>query len=217
MLEPLHSLSNRALGVGKVASILRLRLGLALRLQLRFERRLRLPNALDGHLFVRDTLRHAGGHAVTLLTSVGLIEPAGTPEPLADLVLQLRFPLTEPFAFSLAIERQVSERGKPRLTTQIEHLHKQARRRPHVGLAKSARRTKIEQVQPRHCHCLKIKPLGAALRDLSQGIHSLTIRVQQQRRHHRRMIGRIASLLSVLSMIELKIPRLAYRVGHDVR
>src|SRR5882672_4883143 len=85
-----------------------------------------------------------------------------------------------------------------------------------MAFAELADRAEIRTLHPRHRR--KIQPLLAAPRDPPRRVDTLAIRIKKKRRHHARMVRRIAALLVIAihdrRQVQTGANRVADKVGH---
>src|SRR5271155_1004375 len=84
-----------------------------------------------------------------------------------------------------------------------------------MPLAKVTDGTKVGLIQRRHRH--EIHPLFTPQRDPARGVHSLTVRVQKQRRHHHRMVRWITPLLFITVYDRRQVQALAHHLAYEMR
>jgi transposase-like protein len=73
----------------------------------------------------------------------------------------------------------------------------------------------VRSLHPRHRH--EVHPLLAALHDATRRVDPLAVRIEQQRRDHHRVVGRMAPLLGVGVHDARQVQRLANRIPNEVR
>ncbi len=217
-----------ALGIGEVALSLRLRSGFAGGSRLGLQLLASLADLLDPALLVRHPLRHlVPAPLAPVLPILRIVGGLGPIEPSPHFPLQSQLRLAHPLITHRlvlarvglhlrAIVRHAPELDQSRLLTQLQHLHEQPLQGRQVALTKIAHRAKVRPVQSRHRH--EVHPVLARLRNALGRVHPLAVSVQQQCRHHHRVVGRVAPLLLLVRGQNLaKVQLLAFRVAHEMR
>ena len=114
-----------------------------------------------------------------------------------------------------AVESDMAELDQARPAAQGEHLGEQPRQRPQVTLAEVADGAEVRFLQA--CHRHEVEALLAGSSNPARGIDPPAVGVQKKRRHHRRVIGRLAPLLGVVRQDRRQVQALAHRLADEVR
>jgi len=113
------------------------------------------------------------------------------------------------------VERHVPELHQPSLPAELQHLHEESGQRLEVDPAKLRNRRVVRMV-PRRDHPERDVVVRLAL-DLSRRCDSAAVTVEQQRRHHLRMVRRIPAQLLLVVPLDICQIKFAHHVHHEVR
>ncbi len=197
-------------------------------LRLGLERCLGRPDALEPRLLVGDPVRQlVAAHLGAMLGVLGGVSGLRLGQPALDLGRERRLGRCHPaIAHRLvlarvglelgAVERDVAKPDQPRLPAQPQDLHEQRRQRRQMALPEVADGAEIRPLQAGHRH--DVEPLLAAPGDPPRGVDALGVGIEQQRHHHRRVVGRLAALLPLVGLDDRrKVQLAAHQLAHQMR
>jgi hypothetical protein len=95
-----------------------------------------------------------------------------------------------------AVQRDVAELDQSRLPAQAQPLHEQPGQCLEMAPPELIDDAKVRALHPGHRH--DVEALLARPGDPPRGVDALGVGVQQERHHHRRMVGRLAPLLPLV-------------------
>ena len=211
-----------ALGLSLLLGLgLRFGLGRSGRFRLGLQFGLRRPDLLGALLLVGDPFGQLLAALVAAEGSVFLgVRSLGCAQPPIDLGLELRRTLLHALvAHRLVlggvrldlrpVERDMAELHKSRLFAQLENLPEQSRKRLQVPLAEVGDGAKIRRIEPDNAH--EVDPFARRLGDPARRVDAVTIAVQQQRRHHRRVKRRLPALARIRGFDLTKVEMLEHK------
>ena len=99
------------------------------------------------------------------------------------------------------------------LLAQLEHLDEQPRQSLQVPLAELTNGPEIRRVERHNTH--EINALAAGLGDPPRGVDAAAIRIEQKRRHHRRIKWRLAFLAEITGRDLDQVQLLGHKAHHE--
>jgi len=118
-------------------------------------------------------------------------------------------------ALILVPSSDVAELHQPGLVAQPQDLHEQRGERRQVALPEVADGAEVGPLHAGHRH--HIETLLARPGDPARGVEPLGEGVEQQRDHHRRMVGRLAARLVVVRQDRRQVQLVAHQLAHQMR
>ena len=152
-----------------------------------------------------------------LMSSLG-VRSLGCAQPPLDLGLELRCTLLHALvAHRLVlggvrldlrpVERDMAELHKSRLFAQLENLPERSPASAFKCRLRKSETVRIRRIEPDNAH--EVDPFARRLGDPARRVDAVTIAVQQQRRHHRRVKRRLPALARIRGFDLTKVEMLS--------